>query len=107
MGRLKQIKIGVDALTEAKLTVRAERVGTSVSEYVRDLILRDLVRSGSADAVAPQLLELALVTGILVRAQLGQTLGEEEARTIQTRAEEKAAETLRALLAGSDPEPLD
>jgi hypothetical protein len=32
------------------------------------------------------------VTGILVRAQLARTVGEQEARKIQTRAQEKAAE---------------
>jgi len=42
MGRLNQIKIGVDALTEARLNVRAQQAGATLSEYVRDLIVRDL-----------------------------------------------------------------
>ena len=104
MARLKQIKIGVDTLTEAKLTVRAEQAGASLSEYVRDLILRDLARSGSADAVAPRLLELALVTGILVRVLVSRAVGEDEARALEARVQEKASEQLEALLAGSDAE---
>lgn len=98
MGRLKQIKIGVDTLTEARLTVRAERAGTSVSEYVRDLILKELRNVRSTDAIASELLEIALITGILMRAQLGRAMGEEEARLVETQAQEKASEHVRALL---------
>jgi hypothetical protein len=104
MARLKQIKIGVDPLTEAKLTVRAEQAGCNVSEYVRDLILKDVSRSGSTDFLLPQLVELGLVTGILVRAQLGHVIGEDEARTLEARARERATEQLEALLAESGAE---
>jgi hypothetical protein len=116
MGRLNQIKIGVDALTEARLTVRAQRAGATLSEYVRGLILRDLSRAddrvtdsadGSlakppADALTAQLLEVALVTGILVRAQLARTIGEGPARDIESRAQEKAAVHMNALLGEAD-----
>jgi len=112
MGRLNQIKIGVDALTEARLTVRAQQAGATLSEYVRGLIVRDLSRTddrvstsaeGSlakprADALTRQLVELALVTGILVRAQLARTVGEDEASSLESRAQEKAAEHIKALL---------
>src|SRR5213594_1358664 len=102
MGRLNQIKIGVDALTEARLTVRAEQAGATLSEYVRGLIVRDLSRTADrltgsdgeslakplAEAPTAQLLELALVTGILVRAQLARTVGEDEARSLESQAQE-------------------
>ena len=118
MGRLNQIKIGVDALTEARLTVRAQQAGATLSEYVRGLIVRDLSRADDAvtasadaslakplaDALTGQLLELALVTGILVRAQLARMVGEDEARSIESRAQEKAAEHIRALLGERDAE---
>ncbi len=104
MGRLKQLKIGVDALTEAKLAVRAGHRGVSVSEFVRDLILRELSNDHRVETLTPQLLEVALVTGIMVRAQVGRSLGEDEARKIQARAQEKAAEQLAALL-NPDAEP--
>ena len=104
MGRLKQIKVTIDPLNEARLLVRAEEAGSSLSEYIRDLILQRLSQGPSVNAVAPQLLELGLVTGILVRAQLGRTVGEDEARVIEARAREKAAEQLESLLAGgSEP----
>lgn len=110
MSRLKQIKIGVDALVEAKLSVRAEGIGASVSEYVRGLIIRDLALPPAADiddpamplapsaTFAPQLLELALVTAILVRAQLARMVGEDEARKLEARAREKAAEQVCVLV---------
>lgn len=118
MGRLNQIKIGVDALTEARLTVRAQHAGATLSEYVRGLILRDLSRAddhvtdsadGSlakppADALTAQLLEVALVTGILVRAQLARAIGEDQARDIESRAQEKAAGHMKALLGEADVE---
>src|SRR5947209_5190235 len=112
MGRLNQVKIGVDALTAARLTVRAQQEGATLSEYVRGLIVRDLSRAddrvtasadGSlaqprADALTAQLIELALVTGILVRAQLARTVGEDEAGSLESRAREKAQEHIKALL---------
>lgn len=115
MGRLKQIKIGVDTLTEARLSVRAEEAGASVSEYVRRLIVRELsgaTDEGAAPAAPPaaagsdpavsQLLELSLVTGMLVRAQLARAVGEDEARKLQVRAQEKAAEQVRLLAPAPD-----
>lgn len=115
MSRLKQIKIGIDNLTEARLGARAEEAGTTVSEYVRRLILRD-VSGGSdqgaataappaaaaSDPAIPQLLELSLVTGMLVRAQLARVVGEDEARKLQARAQEKAAEQVRLLVPAPD-----
>ena|SRR5438552_9810222 len=125
MGRLNQIKIGVDALTEARLTVRAQQAGATLSEYVRGLIVRDLSctddrltasAEGSlakplAGALTAELLEVALVTGILVRAQLAGMVGEDEACSLESRAQEKAAEHIKTLLGKteaereSDPEP--
>jgi hypothetical protein len=122
MGRLTHLKIRVDSLTEAWLAARARRTGTSLSEYVRGLIAHDLSRTadGNADAppavnstrhrisdtLAAQLLELSLLTPILVRAQLSRAVGEEDARRIETRAKQKAAEQLRMLLGdpGADSE---
>jgi hypothetical protein len=118
MGRLNQIKIGVDTLTEARLTVRAQQAGATLSEYVRGLILRDLSRTDDevtgatdaslakplADALTAQLLEVALVTGILVRAQLARAIGEDQARDLEGRAQEKAAAHMRAVLGGADVE---
>ena len=108
MPRLKQLKVGVDAFTEARLIVRAEQAAATVSEYVRALIVRDVDASGdsaasviavrSADPLTPDLLELAVITGILVRAQLAHLVGEDQARQLQTRAQERAAEHLRTLL---------
>jgi hypothetical protein len=122
MGRQRQLKIRVDSLTVAWLVVRARQTGTSLSEYVRGLIVDDLSRpaDGNVDApaaessthhrisdtLADQLLELSLLTVILVRAQLSRAVGEEDARSIETRAKQKAAELVKMLLGdpGADSE---
>jgi hypothetical protein len=118
MGRPTHLKIRVDSLTFAGLAFRAWRTGTSLSEYVRGLIANDLPRTadgnadappavnstrhGISDTVADQLLELSLLTIVLVRAQLARVVGEEEARSIETRAKQKAAELVKMLLSDAE-----
>ena len=119
MGRPTHLKIRVDSLTFAGLAFRARRTGTSLSEYVRGLIAHDLphtadgnadapppavnsTRHGISDTVADQLLELSLLTIVLVRAQLARAVGEEEARSIETRAKQKAAELAKILLSDAE-----
>jgi hypothetical protein len=53
--RLKQLKIGVDAPTEARLSERAGLAGATVSEYVRALILRDLAGGAPPSPSEPPL----------------------------------------------------
>ena len=127
---LKQFEFRVDSVTKARLAARARQAGTSLSEYVRGLIEHDLSRTPGrgndataalsstchriSDTLRAQLLEVSVLTGILVRAQLSQAVGEDEARRIEARAHRKAAELVKMLLGdpGADSElepvsPLD
>jgi hypothetical protein len=91
-------KVSVDAFTAARLTLRAEEAGTTVSAYIADLIAQD-AEKGLADAVAAEQLEIQLFTVILVRTVLAGARGEPEARRLTELAKERATEQARAVLA--------
>jgi len=105
MARKKSLKIWVDALAAARLSVRAEEVGTTVSEYVADLVSRDLGERGRADALAGDGLEMHFLTAILLRSLLGKAVGETEADKLVERARKKAHEQARAVLADTQATP--
>lgn len=92
MPRDKSIKVWVDGITAARLAVQAEAAGTSVSEYVGDLIARDGAESGRADALAGELLEMNYLTAILLRTLLGRAVGDADADKLLARARVKAHE---------------
>lgn len=52
--RRKQINVGVDSLTEERMSTRAKAVGaSSMSAYVRSLIVRDVATSAVIQGPAP------------------------------------------------------
>jgi hypothetical protein len=51
VARDKQLKVWVDSIVAARLTVRAEESGTSLSQYVGNLIAREGELAGRADAL--------------------------------------------------------
>lgn len=102
MARDKQLKVWVDPLVAARLQVRAEEAGMSVSQYLGRLIELDGAQvDGSAVRSAPidDILELHLLNAILLRALLARTVGEPEADKLVERARAKAHEQAQALLA--------
>jgi hypothetical protein len=92
------INVAVDAFSFARVTLRAEESGTTVSAYVADLIARDGTQ-GLADALAAEQLELQLFTAMLVRTVLAGARGEQEVLMLTERAKAKAIEQARAILA--------
>jgi len=98
MSRDRALKVWVDAVTAARLTLRAEEAGTSVSEYVGGLISRDVSGAGRADAVSGELLELHYLSAILLRVLLSRQVGEGEADKLLERARSKAHEQAQAAL---------
>jgi hypothetical protein len=98
LARDKAMKIWVDGLTHARVGVRAEEAGTTLSEYVRDLLVKDANDGGRADALAGEVLEMQYLTAMLLRALLGKTLGETEAGKLVERAKVKAHEQAQAAL---------
>jgi hypothetical protein len=99
MARDRSLKIWVDGITAARLTVRAEAAGTSVSEYVGNLIVRDSAEGGRADALAGELLEMHFFSAIVLRALLARSVGEADADKLIERARTKAHEQAQAALA--------
>jgi hypothetical protein len=91
-------KVSLDAFQAARLTLRAEEAGTTVSAYVADLIAQD-AEKGLADGLAAEQLEIQLFTAILVRTVLAGARGEPEVRRLTERAKERAIEQARAILA--------
>jgi hypothetical protein len=98
MARDRSIIVTLDAFSAARLTLRAEEAGTTVSAYVGDLIVRDRAQ-GWDDALAAEQLEIQLFTAILVRTLLAGARGEQEVRRLTERAKERASEQARAVLA--------
>jgi len=98
MSRDHAIKVSLDAFAVARVTLRAEEAGTTVSAYIANLIAQD-EQKGLADALAAEQLEIQLFTAILVRTVLAGARGEPEVRRLTERAKERAVEQARAVLA--------
>jgi hypothetical protein len=92
------INVAVDAFSFARVTLRAEESGTTVSAHVADMIARD-DDQGLADALAAEQLEMQLFTAMLVRTVLAGARGEQEVLMLTERAKAKASEQTRAVLA--------
>lgn len=92
MARDKALKIWVDGITHARVGLKAEEAGTTLSEYVRDLIVKDANEGGRADALAGELLEMQYLNAMLLRTLLGKQLGEADADKLLNRARAKAHE---------------
>jgi hypothetical protein len=91
-------KVSLDALAAARLTLRAEEAGITVSAYLAHLVAQD-DEKGLADTLAAEQLEIQIFTAILVRTVLAGARGEQEVRRLTERAKEKAIEQARAVLA--------
>jgi len=108
MTRDKQLKVWVDSLEAARLSVRAEAAGTTVSQYIGALIARDgeeARRRSRLDALAGELLELTYLNAILVRELLARGMGGAAVDSLVTRAQEKAHKAVQARLADLEAKP--
>jgi hypothetical protein len=92
MGRDKQLKVWVNGITAARISLRAEEAGTTLSEYIGELVVKDANEGGRADALAGELLEMQYLNAILLRTLLGRAAGEAEADKMLERARKKAHE---------------
>jgi len=98
VARDKALKIWVDSITHARVGLSAEEAGTTLSEYVRELIVRDAAEGGRADALAGEVLEMQYLNAMLLRSLLGKALGDAEASKLMERARTKAHEQAQATL---------
>ena len=74
-----------------RVKARAEERGISIAEYLRITIENDVNRVGRADLLAQLNTEITLVTGMMVRELLTQTLGRDEAKSLEDWANGRAS----------------
>ena len=91
----------VDAATATRVRLHAKRAGQSISDWLADLVRREVVRAGAADALAARTCETALTVGYMLRALMIDSLGAEATeRAVElaadTAADDTAAELIRA-----------
>ena len=92
MARDKALRVWVDGITAARVSLRAEEAGTTLSEYIGELLIKDATEGGRADALAGELLEMQYLNAILLRTLLGKGVGEAEADKLLNKARAKAHE---------------
>ena len=78
-------------LTGERVRMRAGTLGISIAEYLRVTIENDLQKGGSADSLARLNMEITLVTGMMVRELLTQSLGKDEAKSLEDLANGRAS----------------
>jgi hypothetical protein len=99
--RQSVLQTRVDPATAARVRLHAERAGQSISEWIANLLRREVLRAGAADALAGRTYETALTVGYMLRALMIDTLGTDAAeRAIEVAsdaaADDAAAELTRA-----------
>jgi hypothetical protein len=99
--RQSVLQTRVDPATAARVRLHAERCGQSISEWIANLLRREVLRAGAADALAGRTYETTLTVGYMLRALMVDTLGTDAAeRAIEVAsdaaADDAAAELTRA-----------
>ena len=99
--RPTSLHVRVDPSTAARVRLHAERSGQSVSQWVADLVRREVLHVGAADALAARTLETSLTVGYMLRALMIDALGADSTeRAIEQAADaaggDVAAELTRA-----------
>jgi len=101
MPRTALLQSRVDSATAALVRVHAERAHTTASEWIANVIRRELSRTGAADALALRSYEMQITLGYMLRALMIDAMGADPADTaIQdasaTAADEAASELRHA-----------
>ncbi len=105
MAKSREIRARVDTLFASKVEAWAEENGyKTVSDYLRDLIERDIAGGGmkagrKADQLSELTAEMNIVTGLMVGRLLTQTIGDDEARAFEQWAREIASRHIEEELA--------
>jgi hypothetical protein len=96
--RKRSLQTSVDPATAARVRLHAERAGLSVSEWVADLLRRQVLHAGAADGLAARALETALTIGYMLRALMIDSLGAEATERVIEQAADAAADDVAAEL---------
>jgi hypothetical protein len=92
MPRTVILQSRVDGVTAAQVRVHAERARMSASDWIANVLRRELTQTGDADALALRAYELLTALGYMLRALMIHTLGTEPAETAIEDAAATAAE---------------
>ncbi len=93
-----RFSVRLSPLMVKRLRLRALDLGVTPSEFLRDIIEKELQQRGEADALAQVNTEITLVTGMMFREFLGHTLGREEARSLEDWASGRASAIIQGTL---------
>src|ERR1700689_15972 len=99
--RQSVLQTRVDPATAARVRLHAERCGQSISEWIANLLRREVLRAGAADALAGRTYETARPVGYMLRALMVDPLGAAAAESAievaaDAAADDAAAELTRA-----------
>ncbi|HXO41598.1 MAG TPA: hypothetical protein VN999_09130 [Thermoanaerobaculia bacterium] len=96
--RQSLLQTRVDPATAARVRLHAERSGQSISEWIANLLRREVLRAGAADALAPRTFETAMTVGYMLRALMLDALGADATERALEQAAEAAADDTAAEL---------
>lgn len=109
MAKSREIRARVDTLFASKVEAWAEENGyKTVSDYLRDLIERDIAGGGmkagrKADQLSELTAEMNIMTGLMVGRMLAQAIGDDEAKKFEQWAREVASGHIGEELAKMEP----
>jgi hypothetical protein len=104
--RQSLLQTRVDPATAARVRLHADREGLSISEWIGNLLRREVLRAGAADALAARTYETALTVGYMLRTLMADTLGAEATeRAVEQAAEAAAGDAADELARAGDLAP--
>jgi hypothetical protein len=86
------LRTRVEALTAAQIQLEAARARTSTSQWIANILRRELSRAGAADALAPRTYELVMTVGYMLRSLMIDAMGPDPAMAAVEEAAAEAAD---------------
>ncbi|HVT60545.1 MAG TPA: hypothetical protein VHR45_19385 [Thermoanaerobaculia bacterium] len=94
MSRTVILQSRVDGAVAARVRVEAESAGMSVSDWIAQVLRREVLRGGPADALARRGYELAATLGYMLRSLMIDAMGAEACEQAIDKAADAAAADL-------------
>ena len=92
MSRQVILRTRVEGSTAALARVHAERAQMTTSEWIANVIRRELSRAGAADALALRSYEMLVTLGYMLRSLMVDAMGAEQTETAIEEASAQAAD---------------
>jgi hypothetical protein len=104
--RQSLLQTRVDPATAARVRLHADRAGLSISEWIANLLRREVLRAGAADALASRTYETALTVGYMLRSLMIDALGADATeRAVEQAADAAAGDAADELTRAGDLAP--